>query len=106
MLAEGGFAIVFLVKSSQGQRLALKRMCVNNDKDLSVCRREINIVVSTESSYKPQQLVIALQSNLTGHKNLIEFIDSSIVPTEPGVHEVYLLMPYHKVSVGILSRCS
>jgi len=82
VLAEGGFAIVFLVKSNSGQKLALKRMCVNNDKDLSVCRREINIV-----------------SNLTGHKNLIEYIDSSIVATEPGVHEVYLLMPYHKVNV-------
>ena len=46
VLAEGGFAIVFLVKSNSGQKLALKRMCVNNDKDLSVCRREINIVVS------------------------------------------------------------
>lgn len=82
VLAEGGFAIVFLVKSSSGQRLALKRMCVNNDKDLSVCRREISIV-----------------SNLTGHKNLIEYIDSSIAQTEPGVHEVFLLMPYHKVNV-------
>jgi len=82
VLAEGGFAIVFLVKSNTSQKLALKRMCVNNDKDLSVCRREINIV-----------------SNLTGHKNLIEYIDSSIVATEPGVHEVYLLMPYHKVNV-------
>jgi len=82
VLAEGGFAIVFLVRSNNGQKLALKRMCVNNDKDLSVCRREINIV-----------------SNLTGHKNLIEFLDSSITATEPGVHEVYLLMPYHKVNV-------
>ena len=45
VLAEGGFAIVFLVKASSGGRLALKRMCVNNDKDLSVCRREISIVV-------------------------------------------------------------
>ena len=41
---------------------------------------------------------IYFQSNLTGHKNLIEYIDSSIVATEPGVHEVYLLMPYHKVN--------
>ncbi len=46
MIAEGGFAIVFLVKSNSGTRLALKRMCVNNDKDLAVCKREINIVVS------------------------------------------------------------
>ena len=48
VLAEGGFAIVFLVKASSGGRLALKRMCVNNDKDLSVCRREISIVVRNE----------------------------------------------------------
>ena len=76
VIAEGGFAIVFLVKTSHGTRLALKRwerakrvnfyfdiflnsrMCVNNDKDLSVCRREINII-----------------SNLTGHKNLICYVD-------------------------------
>jgi len=57
-------------------------MCVNNEKDLSVCKREINIV-----------------SNLNGHKNLIEYIDSSVVQTETGVHEVLLLMPYHKVHV-------
>jgi len=82
VIAEGGFAIVFLVKSSSGAKLALKRMCVNNEKDLSVCKREINIV-----------------SNLTGHKNLIEYIDSSVVQTETGVHEVLLLMPYHKVHV-------
>jgi len=82
VVAEGGFAIVFLVKSNAGARLALKRMCVNNEKDLSVCKREISIV-----------------SNLSGHKNLIEYIDSSIVQTEPGVHEVLLLMPYHKVHV-------
>jgi len=82
VIAEGGFAIVFLVKSSSGSKLALKRMCVNNEKDLSVCKREINIV-----------------SNLTGHKNLIEYIDSSVVQTETGVHEVLLLMPYHKVHV-------
>ena len=63
---------MFLVKTSHGTRLALKRwegakrvniflnsrMCVNNDKDLSVCRREINII-----------------SNLTGHKNLICYVD-------------------------------
>jgi AP2-associated kinase len=82
VVAEGGFAIVFLVKGSNGARLALKRMCVNNDKDLAVCKREINIV-----------------SNLTGHKNLIEFVDSSVSSSEGGVHEVLLLMPYHKVHV-------
>ena len=36
---------MFLAKTSNGARYALKRMCVNNDKDLAVCKREINIVV-------------------------------------------------------------
>lgn len=58
VLAEGGFAIVFLVRSSKGEKLALKRMCVNNDKDLSVCRREINIVVSSYVSR-------AIETNVT-----------------------------------------
>jgi len=82
VIAEGGFAIVFLAKTSNGARYALKRMCVNNDKDLAVCKREINIV-----------------SNLNGHKNLIEYIDSSVTSGDNGVHEVLLLMPYHKVHV-------
>ncbi|XP_023339901.1 AP2-associated protein kinase 1 isoform X2 [Eurytemora carolleeae] len=82
VVAEGGFAIVFLVKGANGARMALKRMCVNNDKDLAVCKREINIV-----------------SNLTGHKNLIEYVDSCVNSSEGGVHEVLLLMPYHKVHV-------
>ena len=51
VVAEGGFAIVFLVKSNAGARLALKRMCVNNEKDLSVCKREISIVVSPILQY-------------------------------------------------------
>jgi len=82
VIAEGGFAIVFLVKSGNGGRLALKRMCVNNEKDLAVCKREINII-----------------SNLNGHKNLIEYVDSAVSASDNGVHEVLLLMPYHKVHV-------
>lgn len=42
----GGFAIVFLVKAQNGQRYALKRMYVNNDQSLAVCKREIQIAVS------------------------------------------------------------
>ena len=38
--------ILYPVCLHRGEKLALKRMCVNNEKDLSVCRREINIVVS------------------------------------------------------------
>ncbi|XP_015121833.1 AP2-associated protein kinase 1 isoform X2 [Diachasma alloeum] len=81
ILAEGGFAIVFLVKSSSG-RYALKRMYVNNEHDLNVCKREIQIA-----------------SNLSGHKNIIGYVDSSITHTGGGVHELLLLMPYCKSHV-------
>ncbi|KAM0735983.1 AP2-associated protein kinase 1 [Formica fusca] len=81
VLAEGGFAIVFLVKASGG-RYALKRMYVNNEHDLNVCKREIQIA-----------------SNLNGHKNIIGYIDSSITHTGKGVHELLLLMPYCKSQV-------
>ncbi|XP_034944817.1 AP2-associated protein kinase 1 isoform X3 [Chelonus insularis] len=81
VLAEGGFAIVFLVKASNS-RYALKRMYVNNEHDLNVCKREIQIA-----------------SNLSGHKNIIGYIDSSITHTGGGVHELLLLMPYCKSHV-------
>ncbi|XP_044599134.1 BMP-2-inducible protein kinase isoform X2 [Cotesia glomerata] len=81
VLAEGGFAIVFLVKSSNG-RYALKRMYVNNEHDLNVCKREIQIA-----------------SNLSGHKNIIGYVDSSITHIGGGVHELLLLMPYCKSQV-------
>lgn len=42
----GGFAIVFLVRTHQGLRCALKRMYVNNEHDLQVCKLEIQIMVS------------------------------------------------------------
>ncbi|XP_014252823.1 AP2-associated protein kinase 1 isoform X2 [Cimex lectularius] len=57
-------------------------MYVNNDHDLNVCKREIQIA-----------------SNLNGHKNIIGYIDSSITPTGNGVYEVLLLMPYCKTQV-------
>lgn len=41
----GGFAIVLLVKSLSG-RYALKRLYVNNEHDLNVYKREIEIAVS------------------------------------------------------------
>jgi len=43
----GGFAVVFRVKSHQKSGpYALKRMFVNNEQDLTVCKREIQISVS------------------------------------------------------------
>ncbi|KAL9693672.1 hypothetical protein quinque_012957 [Culex quinquefasciatus] len=82
VLAEGGFAVVFLVKGSNGQRFALKRLYVNNEHDLGVCNREIKIA-----------------SNLSGHKNIIGYIDHSVNPKGNGVHEILLLMPYCKTNL-------
>ncbi|KAJ1521098.1 hypothetical protein ONE63_002800 [Megalurothrips usitatus] len=82
VIAEGGFAVVFLVKGSNSKRFALKRMYVNNDYDLNVAKREIQIA-----------------SNLSGHKNIIGYIDASITPTGNGVYEVLLLMSHCKADV-------
>jgi len=40
-----------------------------------------------------------LQSNLSGHKNIIGYVDSSITHTTGGIHELLLLMPYCKSQV-------
>ncbi|XP_063066854.1 AP2-associated protein kinase 1 [Engraulis encrasicolus] len=77
-IAEGGFAIVFLVRTHQGVRCALKRMYVNNEHDLQVCKREIQIM-----------------RDLVGHKNIVGFLDSNITATGGGdVWEVLILMDY------------
>nr|XP_023658143.1 AP2-associated protein kinase 1-like isoform X5 [Paramormyrops kingsleyae] len=77
-LAEGGFAIVFLVHTHQGLRCALKRMYVNNEHDLQVCQREIQIM-----------------RDLVGHKNIVGFLDSSITAVGAGdVWEVLILMDF------------
>ncbi|XP_068130899.1 AP2-associated protein kinase 1 isoform X7 [Hyperolius riggenbachi] len=78
VLAEGGFALVFLVHTSNGMRRALKRMYVNNEHDLQVCKREIQIM-----------------RDLSGHKNIVGYIDSSINSMSSGdVWEVLILMDF------------
>nr|XP_028596999.1 AP2-associated protein kinase 1 isoform X14 [Podarcis muralis] len=78
VLAEGGFAIVFLVRTSNGMKCALKRMYVNNEHDLQVCKREIQIM-----------------RDLVGHKNIVGYIDSSINSVSSGdVWEVLILMDF------------
>ncbi|XP_065103803.1 AP2-associated protein kinase 1 isoform X2 [Paramisgurnus dabryanus] len=77
-LAEGGFAIVFLVRTHQGLRCALKRMYVNNEHDLQVCKMEIQIM-----------------RDLVGNKNIVGFMDSSITAIGSGdVWEVLILMDF------------
>ncbi|CAI9555206.1 unnamed protein product [Staurois parvus] len=59
-------------------RRALKRMYVNNEHDLQVCKREIQIM-----------------RDLSGHKNIVGYIDSSINSVSSGdVWEVLILMDY------------
>ncbi|XP_043938955.1 AP2-associated protein kinase 1 isoform X3 [Protopterus annectens] len=78
VLAEGGFALVFLVRTHNGMRCALKRMYVNNEYDLQVCKREIQIM-----------------RDLAGHKNIVGFIDSCITSVSGGdVWEVLILMDF------------
>ncbi|KAM4577626.1 AP2-associated protein kinase 1 isoform 2-T2 [Odontesthes bonariensis] len=78
IIAEGGFAIVFLVRTHQGQRCALKRMYVNNEHDLQICNLEIQIM-----------------RDLVGNKNIVGFLDSSITAVGTGdVWEVLILMDF------------
>uniref|UniRef100_A0A8C9W8N5 non-specific serine/threonine protein kinase n=1 Tax=Scleropages formosus TaxID=113540 RepID=A0A8C9W8N5_SCLFO len=73
-----GFAIVFLVRTHQGVRCALKRMYVNNEHDLQVCQREIQIM-----------------RDLAGHRNIVAYLDSSITAVGAGdVWEVLILMDF------------
>ncbi|XP_077079882.1 AP2-associated protein kinase 1 isoform X7 [Siphateles boraxobius] len=77
-IAEGGFAIVFLVRTHQGVRCAMKRMYVNNEYDLQVCNREIQIM-----------------RDLVGNKNIVGFLDSNITAVGSGdVWEVLILMDF------------
>ncbi|XP_027133234.1 AP2-associated protein kinase 1 isoform X5 [Larimichthys crocea] len=78
IVAEGGFAIVFLVRTHQNLRCALKRMYVNNEHDLQVCKLEIQIM-----------------RDLVGNKNIVGFLDSSITAVGAGdVWEVLILMDF------------
>ncbi|TPP65155.1 AP2-associated protein kinase 1 [Fasciola gigantica] len=81
-IAEGGFGMVFRVRSPQGQHYALKRTCVNSNQDLAVCKREITIVSSLS------------------HKNILRYIDSRINRLSQGVYEVLLLTVYYPASLS------
>ncbi|XP_042232422.1 uncharacterized protein LOC121873162 [Homarus americanus] len=77
VIAEGGFALVFLVKGSGGVRYALKRLYVNNEHDLEVARNEINIA-----------------KMLHGPRTVVGYVDSGVTHIGGGVYEVLLLMTY------------
>uniref|UniRef100_A0A669EUQ4 non-specific serine/threonine protein kinase n=1 Tax=Oreochromis niloticus TaxID=8128 RepID=A0A669EUQ4_ORENI len=79
LVAEGGFSVVFLARTHSGVRCALKRMYVNNVPDLNVYKREITIM-----------------KELSGHKNIVGYLDSTISPVSDSVWEVLILMEYCK----------
>ncbi|XP_066511714.1 BMP-2-inducible protein kinase-like [Hoplias malabaricus] len=79
LIAEGGFSMVFLARTHSGVRCALKRMYVNNVPDLSIFKREITIM-----------------KELSGHKNIVSYLDSTINPVGDSVWEVLILMEYCK----------
>ncbi|XP_053920470.1 BMP-2-inducible protein kinase isoform X2 [Cuculus canorus] len=73
----GGFSTVFLVRTHGGVRCALKRMCVNNMPDLNICKREITIM-----------------KELSGHKNIVSYLDCAVNSISDNVWEVLILMEY------------
>ncbi|XP_067413186.1 BMP-2-inducible protein kinase isoform X2 [Emydura macquarii macquarii] len=77
LLAEGGFSTVFLVRTHGGVRCALKRMYVNNVSDLNICKREITIM-----------------KELSGHKNIVSYLDCAVNSVVDNVWEVLILMEY------------
>ncbi|XP_036454282.1 LOW QUALITY PROTEIN: BMP-2-inducible protein kinase [Colossoma macropomum] len=79
LIAEGGFSMVFLAHTHSGVRCALKRMYVNNVPDLNIFKREIMIM-----------------KELSGHKNIVSYLDSTINAVGDSVWEVLILMEYCK----------
>lgn len=79
IIAEGGFSIVFLVKSNvNSQRYALKRMYVNNEVDLAMCKMEIRIIKS-----------------LSEHNDkILKYVDSAIQRQSTDIYEILLLTKY------------
>uniref|UniRef100_A0A1I7XDI5 non-specific serine/threonine protein kinase n=1 Tax=Heterorhabditis bacteriophora TaxID=37862 RepID=A0A1I7XDI5_HETBA len=82
-LAEGGFAIVYLVTDKQNRQYALKRQFINEDsKQVDACRREYQIV-----------------SSLKGHKNIVCYADHYLGQNKAGIYDYMLLTAYYKTSV-------
>ncbi|KAA0717292.1 BMP-2-inducible protein kinase [Triplophysa tibetana] len=79
LVAEGGFSMVFLARTHSGVRCALKRMYVNNVHDLNIFKREITIM-----------------KELSGHKNIVHYLDSTTNAVGDSVWEVLILMEYCK----------
>lgn len=82
-IAEGGFAIVFLVYDKNHKYYALKRQLIRDDNTrLESCKREANIL-----------------KNFTGHKNIAKYETHLITQNKAGISEYMLLTSYYPSSV-------
>ncbi|KAL3121808.1 hypothetical protein niasHT_002036 [Heterodera trifolii] len=82
-LAEGGFAIVYLVTDKHSRNYALKRQLVRDDpRQVEACRTEIQIV-----------------KNLNGHKNIVSYIDHQLSVNKVGIYDYMLLTAYYQANV-------
>lgn len=81
VLAEGGFAMVYLVNAklanAKSSKAALKRMFVNDTETLEGCKREINIM-----------------KELSGHKNIVRYMAHKVTRLPTGIYEVLVLLEY------------
>ncbi|GMT23816.1 hypothetical protein PFISCL1PPCAC_15113, partial [Pristionchus fissidentatus] len=82
-LAEGGFAIVYLVSDQKNRQFALKRQFVNDDtQQVDSCKRECLIL-----------------SSLRGHRNIVQYVDHLVMKNKTGVYDCMLLTAYYKSSI-------
>ncbi|KAH7730624.1 NAK/BIKE protein kinase [Aphelenchoides avenae] len=82
-LAEGGFAIVYLVCDKHNRYYALKRQLIRDDpRQVEACRTESQIV-----------------KNLNGHKNIVAYVDHQLTMNKAGVFDYMLLTVYYKHNV-------
>uniref|UniRef100_A0A914GTJ7 non-specific serine/threonine protein kinase n=1 Tax=Globodera rostochiensis TaxID=31243 RepID=A0A914GTJ7_GLORO len=82
-LAEGGFAIVYLVNDKHSRNYALKRQLVRDDpRQVEACRTEIQIV-----------------KNLNGHKNIVAYVDHQLSVNKVGIYDYMLLTVYYPANV-------
>ncbi|CEF60110.1 Numb-associated kinase [Strongyloides ratti] len=82
-IAEGGFAIVFLVSDKNHKYYALKRQLIRDDNPrLESCKREANIL-----------------KTFAGHKNIAKYETHLITQNKAGISEYMLLTSYYPSSV-------
>ncbi|XP_003382494.1 PREDICTED: AP2-associated protein kinase 1-like [Amphimedon queenslandica] len=86
VIAEGGYAIVLEVKCTAGtnERLALKRVAVNSEQDLYLCRQEIAILKALSDS-----------------PNSVTYLASQINKLSREVYEVLILMQLYGGQTGL-----